>query len=216
MLIPVCVSSSPAFRMMYSTYKLNKQDDNIQPWCTPFPIWNQSVVSCPVLTCFLTCIQISQEAGKVVWYSHLFKNFPQFVVIHTVKGFGIVNKAEIDVFLELSCFFDDPEVVGNLISGSPAFSKSSLNICKFSVHIMLKTCLENFKHYFTSMWDECNCAVVWVFFIIVFLELEWKLIFSSPVVTAEFSNFAGILSATLSQHCLSGFEIAPLEFHHLH
>ena len=78
--------------------------------------------------CFLTCIQVSQEAGKVVWYSHLLKNFPQFAVIHTVKGFGVVNKAEIDVFLELSCFFHDPEDVGNLISGSSALSKSSLNI----------------------------------------------------------------------------------------
>ena len=78
--------------------------------------------------CFLNCIQISQEAGKVVFYSHLFKNFPQFVVIHTVKGFGIINKAEVDVFLELSCFFDDPADVGNLISGSSAFYKSSLNI----------------------------------------------------------------------------------------
>ena len=81
--------------------------------------------------CFLTCLQISQEADQVVWYSHLFQNFPHFIVIHTVKGFGIVNKAEIDVFLELSCFFDDPENVGNLISGSSAFSKTSLNIWKF-------------------------------------------------------------------------------------
>ena len=111
--------------------------------------------------CFLTCIQTSQEAGKVVWYSHLLKNFPQFVVIHTVKGFGIVNKAEIDVFLELRCFFCDPMDVGNLISGCSAFSKTSLNICKFSVHVLLKTCLENFEPYFGSMWDECNCAVVW-------------------------------------------------------
>ena len=76
----------------------------------------------------MTCIQVSQEAGKVVWYSHLLKNFPQFVVIHTVKGFGIVNKAEVDVYLELFCFFDDPTDVGNLTSGSSAFSKSSLNI----------------------------------------------------------------------------------------
>ena len=81
--------------------------------------------------CFLTCIQVSQEAGQVVWYSHLFQNFPQFVVIHIVKGFGIVDKAEIDVFLELSCYFDDPVDVGNLISGSSAFSKTSLNIRKF-------------------------------------------------------------------------------------
>ena len=83
--------------------------------------------------CFLTCIQVSQEAGQVVWYSHIFQNFPQFIVIHTVEGFGIVNKAEIDVFLELSCFFNDPTEVGNLISGSSAFSKTSLNIWKFLV-----------------------------------------------------------------------------------
>ena len=94
--------------------------------------------------CFLTCIQISQEAGQVVWYSHLLKNFSQFVGIHTVKSFGIVNKAEVDVFLELSSFFNDPADVGNLISGSSAFSKSSLNIWKFSVHILLKPGLENF------------------------------------------------------------------------
>ena len=83
--------------------------------------------------CFLTCIQVSQEAGQVVWYSHLFQNFPQFIVIHTVKGFGIVNKAEIDVFLELSFFFHDPAGVGNLISGSSAFSKTSLNIREFTI-----------------------------------------------------------------------------------
>ena len=96
-------------------------------------------------------MQISQEAGQVVWYSHLFQNFPQLVGIHTVKGFGIVNKAEIDVFLELFCFFYDPTDVGNLISGSSAFSKSSLNIWKFSVHVLLKPSLENFEHYFASV-----------------------------------------------------------------
>ena len=101
--------------------------------------------------CFLICIQISQEADTVVWYSHLFQNFVQFVVIHTVKGFGIVNKAEVDVFLEFSCFFYDPAEVGNLISGSSAFSKTSLNIRKFTVHILLKADLENFEHYFTSV-----------------------------------------------------------------
>jgi len=138
-LIPACASSIPAFLMMYSAYKLNKQGDNIQPWRTPFPIRNQSVVPCPVL------IQISQEAGQVMWYSHLFQNFPQFVAIHTVKGFGIVNKA-VDVFLELFCFFDDPTDVGNFISGSSAFSKSSLNIWKFTVHALLKPDLENFEH----------------------------------------------------------------------
>ena len=91
----------------------------------------------------------------MVGYSHHFKNFPQFAVMHTAKGFGIVNKAEIDVFLELSCFFDEPVDIGNLISGSSAFSKTNLNIWKFTVHE-----LENFEHYFTSMCDECNCAVV--------------------------------------------------------
>ena len=94
--------------------------------------------------CFLTCIQISQEADQVVWYSHLSQNFPQCIVIHTAKGFGIFNKAERDVILELSCFFHDPADVGNLISGSSAFSKSILNIWKFTVHILLKACLGEF------------------------------------------------------------------------
>ena len=87
----------------------------------------------------------------MVWYSHLFKNFLQFFVIHKIKGFGVVNKAEVDVFLELSCFFNHPAHVGNLISGSSAFSKSSLNIWKFTVHILLKPGLENFEYYFASM-----------------------------------------------------------------
>ena len=114
-------------------------------------------------------MHISTEAGQVFWYFHLFQNFPQFIVIHLVKGFGIVNKAEIDVFLELSCFFDDPADVGNLISGSSTFSKTSLNIWKFTVHVLLKPGLENFEHYITSVWDKCNCAVVWAFFGIAFL-----------------------------------------------
>ena len=133
--------------------------------------------------CFLTCIQISQEAGQVVWYSHLFQNFPQFIVIYTVKDFGIVNKPEVDVFLELSCFFHHPGDVDNLISGSCAFSKISLNIWKFMVHVLLKPGLENFEHYFASMWNECNCVIVWTFFIIAFLWLGWKLTVSSPVAT---------------------------------
>ena len=92
-------------------------------------------------------MQVSQEAGQMVWYSHLFQNFPQFIVIHTVKDFGVVNKAEIDVFLELYCFFDDPADVDNLISGSFAFSKASLNIWNFRVQVLLKPGLENFEHY---------------------------------------------------------------------
>ena len=139
------------------------------------------------------------------------------MVIHTVKGFGIVNTAEIDVFLELSCFSDDPADAGYLISGSSAFSKTSLNIWKFTVNVLLKPSLENCKHYFTSVWDECNCAVVWTFFGITFLsdwDENWR--FSSPVATAEFSKFIGVLSTAFSQHHLLGLEIAQLEFHHLH
>ena len=101
-LIPACASSSPAFHVMYCAYKLNKQGENIQPRCTPFPTSSLFHVQ---FCCFLTCTQVSQEAGMVVWYSQLFKNFPQFVVIHTVKGFSIVNEVEIDVFLKFSCFF---------------------------------------------------------------------------------------------------------------
>ena len=140
------------------------QGDNIQPWCTPFLIWNQSVVLCPVLTVaswpayrFLRR-QVRRSGISISW------RILQFVVMHTIKGFGIVNNTKVDVFLELSCFFDDPVDVGNLISGPSAFSKTSLNIWKFTVHILLKPGLENFEHYFTSVWDECNCAVVWAFF----------------------------------------------------
>ena len=109
--------------------------------------------------CFLTCIQVSQEAGQVVWNSHLFQNFPQSVVSHTVKGFGVVNKAEVDVFMELSCFFHDPADVSNLISGSSGFSKSSLNIWKFSVQVLFKPSLENFEHYFILSITLLACEI---------------------------------------------------------
>ena len=140
--------------------------------------------------CFLTCIQLSQEAGQVVWYFYLSQNFPQFIVIHTVKGFGIVDKAEIDVFLELSCFFHDPVDVGNLISGSSAFSKTTLNIWKFMVHVLLKPGLENFENCFTSVWDKCNCVVVWAFFGIAFLW-DWNENWPFPVLCPllSFPNF---------------------------
>ena len=111
------------FHMIYSAYKLNNQGDSILPWCTSFPM--KQPISCFMSDsncCFLSCIQVSQDTGKLIWYSCLLKNFPQFIVIHTVKGFGIVNKAEIDVFLELSCFFWDPTDVGNMISGRPLVS----------------------------------------------------------------------------------------------
>ena len=160
-LIPACASSSLVFCMMYSAYRLSKQADKTQHWRTPFPIWNQSIVPCPVLTVASWPAHrfLRRQAGQVVWHSHLLRNFPQLIVIHTAKGFGIVNKAEIDVFLEFSCFFNDSMDVGNLISGSSAFSKSSLNICKFMVHVLLKPGFENFEHYFASVWDKCNCVV---------------------------------------------------------
>ena len=113
--------------------------------------------------CFLTCIQVSQNAGKVVWYFHLFKNFPQYVVMHTVKGFSTVNETEVDVFLEFSCFSYDLTNVGNLISGSSAFSKSSLYIWKFLVHIPLKPSLKDFES------NRHNCIVVRTFFGIALL-----------------------------------------------
>ena len=158
--------------------------------------------------CFLTYIQVSQEAGQVVWYSHLSQNFPQFILIHRVKGFGIANKAEVYVFLGLFCFFDDPADVGNWISGFSAFSKTSLKIWKFMVHVLLKPGLENFEHYFTSIWDECNCAVVWAFFGIAFLW-DWNENWPFPVLWPLLS-FPNLLAY------LPGFAIAQLEFHHLH
>ena len=178
-LVSAYASSSPTFLMMYSAYKLNKQGDNIQPWHTPFPIWTQSVVLCPVLT-VASWPAYRFLRIQVKWYSHLSQIFPQFVVIHKVKGFGIVNKA-VNIFLELSWFFDDPTDVGNLISGSFAFSKSSLNIWKFMVHLLLKSGFKNFEHYFTSMWDECNCSVVWRFFSISFLW-NWNENWPFPVL----------------------------------
>ena len=209
--------SHPAFHMIYSTYKLNKKGDNIQPWHTPFLIGNQSVVPCLIL------IVSSWSAytflrRQLRWSGiPISQNFPQFVVIYTVKGFGVVSKAEVDVFLELSCFFCDPADVGNLISGSSAFSKSILNIWKFTVHVLLKPGLENFEYYFASMWDDGNCEVVWAFFGIACLW-DWSENWPFPVLwpLLSFSKFAGILSAAFSQHHLSGFELAQLEFHHLH
>ena len=134
MLIPACASCSLAFHMMYAAYKINKQANNMQPWHTPFPTWNHSVVPCLVLTIasWPAYRFLRWQAGQVVWYSHLFQNFSKFVVIHSVKSFNIGIIA--NVFLKLSCFFDDPTHVGNLISGSSGFSKCSLNTLKFSSH----------------------------------------------------------------------------------
>ena len=141
----------------------------------------------------------------MVWHSHLFKNFPQFIVIHIIKGFGIVNKAEIDVLLDFSCFFDNAADVGNLISGSSAFSTSNLNIWKFSVHVLVKHSLKDFEHNLTGMQNEHNYIVVCTFVGTAFWDWNEK-----------FSKFAGILSVAVSQHHILGFEIAQLEFHYLH
>ena len=130
--------------------------------------------------CFLTCVHISQEVGQVVWHSHLFQNFPQFVVIYTVKGVGIVNKAEVDVFLELSCFSHDPADVGKLISGSSAFSKFSLNIWN-TVHVLLKPGWRTLSITLLALWDEYNCTVVWTFFGIALLW-DWNENWTFPVL----------------------------------
>ena len=156
----------------------------------------------------------------MVWYCHLFQNFPQFIVTHTVKGFSIVNKAEIDVFLELSCFFHDPADVDNLISGSScffhdpadvdnlisgssAFSKTRLNIWKFTVHILLKPALENFEHYFASVRDECKWVVVWVLFGIAFLW-NWNENWHLPVLwpLQSFPNLLVHVCTTLTASSL--------------
>ena len=164
--------------------------------------------------CFLTCIQISQETGQVVWYAHLFQNFPQFIVIHTVKGFHIVNEAEGDVFLEFSCFLYDTICVGNLISGSSASSKPGLYIWKFLFHMLLKTSLKNFEHNPTGMWNRCNFMVVWMFLALPFFEIGMKTHFPVLWTLLSFKICWHIQCSTLTAHLL-GFEIVQLEFHHL-
>ena len=165
--------------MMCSAYKLNKQGDNIQPWGTPFPIWNQSVVPHPILS--VASWPEYRYLRRQVRWSGMPISLRIFYSLlwSTVKGFGIVNKAE--VFLELSRFFNDPTDVGNLISGSSAFSKSSLNFWKFTVHLLFKPGLENFEHYFASVWDEWNCVVVYTFFGIAFLW-DWNENWPFPVL----------------------------------
>ena len=190
---------------MYSAYKLNKLGDSIQPWRTPFPIWNQSVVPCPVLTI------ASWPSYRFLQRQVRWSGIPisliifQFIVIHTVKGFCIVNKAEIDGFLELSSFFDDPADVDSLISGSSAFSKTCLNIWKSMVHVLLKPGLEDFERYFTSMWDECNCVVVWAFFGIAFLW-DWNENGPFPVLWPLLS-FPNLLTYECSTFTASSFRI---------
>ena len=173
-LIPACGSSSLAFYMIYSACKLNRQSDKIHLWCTPFPTWNQSVVPCPVLTVAYW------PANRFLWRHVRWSDVPtswrifQFVLIHIVKGYCVVNITEIDIFLKFSCFFVVPLDVGNLISGSSAFSKSSLNIWKFTVHVLLKPGLDNFEPYFASVGGECNWVIVWTFLTLPFTGIGMK------------------------------------------
>ena len=180
---------------MYSAYKLNKQGDNIQPWRTPFPMWNQSVVSCPVqllLPDLHTDFSGGSSGGLV---------FPPLSEFSTVRCDPHSQRlwhsnTEVNVFLELSWFFNNPTDVGNLISGSFAFSKSSLNIRKFMICVLLKPFLENFEHYFASVWDECSCAVVWTFFGIVFLwnwNVLWPLLSFPNLLTYWVQHFHKII-----------------------
>ena len=164
--------------------------------------------------CFLTCLQVFREAGTVIWYSHLFKNFP-VCGIHTAKGFNVINEAEVDVLLEFSCFFYDPTDAGNLISGSSAFSKSTWT----SGSSQFTYCWRLGEFWALLCWHVRwvqLCGSLSVLWHCLSLGLEWKRTFSSPVATAEFSQFAGILSAALKKHHLLGFEIAQLQFYHLH
>ena len=215
--IPACVSSSPAFHMIlciwvkYSGWQyttLTFSFPNFEPVC-----WSLSGSNCY----FLTCTQVSQETGKVVWYPHLFKNFPQFVVIHIVKGFSIVSESKVDIFLAFSYFFCNPTDVGNLISGFSAISKSSFYIWKFSVHILLKPSLEDFEHDLASMWNECSCVVVWSFFGIALLW-NWNVNWPFPVVWPLLSipNLLAYWVQNFNNIILLGFEVAQLEFYHLH
>ena len=211
--------SHPAWHFTWCTlHNLNKQGDNIQPLCTPFPILNQSVVTCSVLT-VASYLAYRFLRRQVRWsgISISLRIFYSFLW-SIVKGFNLVNGAEIDVFLEFPCFLYDPMDVGNLVSGSSAFSKTSLYIWKFLVYMLLKPSLKDFEHYFASTWNEHNCTVVWTFFAIALLW-DWNENWPFPVLwplVAEFSIFANILSAVLEQHHLLGFEIPRLEFHHLH
>ena len=184
--------------MDYIVHGVAKSQTRLNYFHLHFPIWNQSVVPCPVLT--VASWSAYRFLRKLVRYSGIpisWRIF-QFVVIHTVKGFVIVNKAEVDVFLEPSHFFDDPTDANNLISGSSAFSKSSLNIWKFTVHVLLKPGLENFEHYIASVWDECNCAIVWTFFGI-------GLKTSFPVLWPLLS-FPNLLACWVQHFCSSIFQ----------
>ena len=201
--IPVCASSNPAFHLMYSAYKLNKQGDNIQPWHTPFPIWNQSVVLCPVLTV------ASWPSYRFLRRQVRWSGIPiSLRIFHIwlwsiVNGFGIVNKAEVDVFLELSCVFDDPTDAGiwSLVP-LPFLNPAWISGSSWFRYCLLKPGLENLEHYFTSLWDECNCAVIWAFFDIAFLwnwnengpfPVLWPLLSFPNLLTYRVQHFHSII-----------------------
>ena len=153
-LIPSCDSSTSAFHMIYSVCKLNKQGDNIQPCCTPFPILNQSIVSCLVLT-VASWLAYRFLRRQVRW-----SDIPMSLrIFHSLLWFSVVI-AEVDVFLEFPCFLYDPSAVGNLISDSSTFSKYSLYIWKFSFYVLLKPSLKDFGHYLARVWNDCNCSIV--------------------------------------------------------
>ena len=162
-------------------------------------LYLEPVVSCLVLT--VASSPTYRSLRKKVRWSGIpisWWIFNSIFVIHKIKAFSVVNKAEVDIFLQLSCFFYNPMDVGNLISGSSAFSKSSLNICKFSVHILLKPSLENFEHYLASMWEECNCAVAWTFFGIVFFGIGMKTDLFQSCGYCWVSKFARVLEFYIS------------------
>ena len=215
-LIPAWDSSSPAFHLMYSLCKWNKLDDDIQPYHTIFPVWNQLVVPCLVVifaswpTYRFLRRQVRWSGIPISW--RIFHS----LLGSTVKGFNLVNEAEENVFLEFSCFFYDPKDVGNLISGSSAFSKSTLNIRKFSVHVLLKPSLKNFEHYLASMWNDHNRVVVWTFLGIALLW-DWNenWLFQSCGHRWVFQICWHIECSTFTASSF-GFEIAQLAFHHLH
>ena len=176
----------------YTLHISEMQGDNIQPWRAPFPIQNQFVVPCQVITV------ASWPAYMFLKRQVRWSGVPisliifLFVVIHTIKSFDVVNKEEVDVFLKLSWFFSYPTDVSNLISGSSAFSKPSLNIWKFSVHVLLKPGLQNFEHCLDSMWDECSRVVVWTFFGNDFLW-DWNKTWPFPVLW-PLLNFPNLLA----------------------
>ena len=196
--MPACASSNLAFHMIYSAFKLNKQGDTIQPWYTPFPILNQSIVPCLVLTV------ASWPAYRFLRRQVRWSGTPtslrifQFVVVYIVKVFNVVNEAVVDAFLELPCFLYDPTDVGNLISGFSAFSESSLYIWKFSVHVLLKPSLKDFA----NVWNDHSCAVVWTFFGIALLwygnedwpfPVLWPLLSSPNLLAYWVQHFYSII-----------------------